>query len=219
MSIKGYWKFEGNSNDLSGNGLNGTDTNITYSQSAGRLNRGASFNGTSSRILIPGTIGDTKNAAKSFGAWVKIGADLTGADTYPMVFFIQYGTTNAINYAIQYMRIGGVNMLSVGRSRANISNEYIPYNNPTAAFGWYHVVGTFDGSGTLKMYVNGNFHNSRTVSLLDGTGTHVQGISFGDLYSVSHYYFNGSIDEAKIWTGELSPAQVKNDYSRIKGFF
>ena len=39
--IKGYWMLNGNSNDYSGNGNNGIDTNIAYSQGYGLLNQGA----------------------------------------------------------------------------------------------------------------------------------------------------------------------------------
>jgi hypothetical protein len=46
--------FEGNSNDSSGNGRDGTDTSITYSTGNGRLGgQGAGFNGSSSKIVIP----------------------------------------------------------------------------------------------------------------------------------------------------------------------
>jgi len=54
MAIKGYWRLNGNSNDASGNGNNGTDTNITYSQANGVLNGGAGFaSDFNSRISFP----------------------------------------------------------------------------------------------------------------------------------------------------------------------
>ena len=43
-----YYKLDSNANDSSGNGYNGTATNVTYGN--GRFNEAANFNGSSSRI-------------------------------------------------------------------------------------------------------------------------------------------------------------------------
>ena len=63
---------------------------------------------------------------------------------------------------------------------------------------WMHVAGTYDGS-TMKIYVNGELHNSRNVStIIDVTES--------DLYighavpgSASDAPFQGFIDEVRIW--------------------
>ena len=50
----GSWRMEGDSNDGSGNGRHGADTNIAYI--AGRFGKAADFNGTTSHILLPGNL-------------------------------------------------------------------------------------------------------------------------------------------------------------------
>lgn len=49
-----HWDFGGNANDISGNGHNGTPSNITYtSGKTGIANSAAKFDGSSSYITIP----------------------------------------------------------------------------------------------------------------------------------------------------------------------
>jgi hypothetical protein len=52
--LVGWWPFNGNANDESGNGNNGTTTNATItSDRNGSLNSAYTFNGTSNFIEIP----------------------------------------------------------------------------------------------------------------------------------------------------------------------
>jgi hypothetical protein len=46
MALIAHWPLNGNTNDVSGNGYDGTPTNITYV--AGKIGQAASFNGTNS---------------------------------------------------------------------------------------------------------------------------------------------------------------------------
>src|SRR5690606_35078959 len=50
-ALVAYWKYNGNSNDSSGNGHNGTDTSMTYG--AGQVGDCAIFNGSTSKIIVP----------------------------------------------------------------------------------------------------------------------------------------------------------------------
>ncbi len=45
-TMAGYYRMEGNSNDSSGNGNNGTDTSMTYNLASGKFGQGASGDGT-----------------------------------------------------------------------------------------------------------------------------------------------------------------------------
>ena len=66
-NLVSYWKLDGNSNDSVGSN-NGSDTNITYGTSYGKINQGALFNGTSSKILTnyQPTYADT-----TIAGWIK----------------------------------------------------------------------------------------------------------------------------------------------------
>ena len=47
----GYWKFDSNSNDFSGNIHNGTDTGVNYS-SGGKVGNSVTFSGGTNRVAI-----------------------------------------------------------------------------------------------------------------------------------------------------------------------
>ena len=53
-NIVAYYKLDGNSNDSVGTN-NGTDTAITYSVANGKINQGAGYNGSTSKITISNT--------------------------------------------------------------------------------------------------------------------------------------------------------------------
>ncbi len=72
---------------------------------------------------------------------------------------------------------------------------------------WYHVACTYDesGSGSMKVYVNGNLDSSRT-------GTGIGAVSYHDslFIGLSEYGpFKGMIDDIRIWNRALSQSEIK----------
>ena len=82
---------------------------------------------------------------------------------------------------------------------------------------WYHLCGTYDGS-SLKIYINGVLNNSISGSGGIGT-TSYYGVQVGRKYNPnpSTYvnYFNGIIDEVKIWDYARTPDQILKSYDKI----
>ena len=77
---------------------------------------------------------------------------------------------------------------------------------------WYHVVGTFN-QGDAKLYINGNKANEKTssVTTLDTTGYDAL---IGAYRSDSPaQFFNGSIDDVRIYNRALSAEEVKYHYN------
>jgi hypothetical protein len=68
-----YYPFEGNANDTSGHGLNGTIIG-SLSVVAGHDGLAYAFNGAENYITVPIDINPTKYAALTMGAWVSAGA-------------------------------------------------------------------------------------------------------------------------------------------------
>src|SRR5581483_2219136 len=76
---------------------------------------------------------------------------------------------------------------------------------------WYHVVMTFDGT-TWKSYVNGSQSGTATA----GAGGNSASVYIGNGYNG---YFNGQIDDVRVYNYALTPAQVKtimNDGAAIR---
>jgi hypothetical protein len=70
---------------------------------------------------------------------------------------------------------------------------------------WHHVIGTWNGS-ELRLYIDGVLNNSNTVaSTLTYPALNTQ---IGRWVGGSSQYFNGYIDEPRIWNRSLSAAEV-----------
>jgi hypothetical protein len=195
--------LNGNSTDSSGNGNNGTDTNITYSQANGRFGMGAGFNGSSSYINVSTNLYALTDFTIS--AWIKttdtgnkeIYEQKNTADNADLDFSINLGKLNLSNY-------------NGSTSPTVTSNASINDGN------WHHVVGTRSGS-TIKVYIDGRYDNQNTSG-----NTVTVGINTGQVGrhpSGGTTYLNGSIDEVIVENIAWTPQQVAKYYSYAKGRF
>jgi hypothetical protein len=83
---------------------------------------------------------------------------------------------------------------------------------------WYHLVGTYDGD-TLKTYTNGRLVTKKSIN---GGSPSRQNTSLkiGKHSSLSgaQEYFNGSVDEVRVWNIERSSEQIqKNMFHPLSG--
>jgi len=216
MAIKGYWRLNGNSNDASGNSNNGTDTSIVYSQSNGVLNGGADFNGSSGRITLNSTISSLFNSKNEWTVSLLFNMDAVGnslffsitssSSSFLLRNCIIYLSGNSPNDAIIVRRYNGTD-------GSLVVSPYIFYTGK-----WYNVIVTYIND-TISIYNNG--------AITSGVGTDTRTASSGGYAAIGAFYqsnslsnyFNGKMDNLIIDNTAWSPAQVKNEYSRIKGFF
>lgn len=80
---------------------------------------------------------------------------------------------------------------------------------------WYHIVATYDGSVTLKLYINGILDTTKTLSSPLNTILNSDGVNLGSWNpgAISDT-LNGYIDEVKIYAYARTADQVKTDYLR-----
>ncbi len=81
---------------------------------------------------------------------------------------------------------------------------------------WHHIVFTFQSgiSNGSHFYVDGKYISSTTITVSNQT----KGLSIGTGdYPFNAQYFNGLIDEVKIYNFALTPEQVKYDYNAGAG--
>jgi hypothetical protein len=77
---------------------------------------------------------------------------------------------------------------------------------------WYHIAGVYDGS-TVKIYVNGNLE--KEVSKTGDQATSTNNILIGA--RIPGGYFNGIIDNPRIWNIALTAEQILNIYQKGVG--
>ena len=209
MAIKGYWKLNGNSNDYSGNGNNGVDTAITYSQANGIFNQGAGLNGTSSKIIVADNAG-LRLTSYTAAAWFK-----TTNTSFNKILY--KGNGSSIDEISLYVYLSGKVIIEYFESGGY--NYYAV--SPTANYAdgkWHFVVGTRQVGGNMTLYIDGKQVDQRTAGTRTTTSTAALGIGVRNL-ATPDSFFNGSLDEVLLDDSVWAPAHVKNKLSQYKGFF
>jgi hypothetical protein len=164
-----YYPFNGNANDESGNGHNGTlhgGVSLTTDR-FGQTNAAYTFNGTDGYISIPslnnitykpityaGWVVITSNFPYTWGFKKKVilGRDQWGNTAQGAISFTSDGTTGVYENQLQNYRGGGFS------PDVPITNTVLPIGS------WVQFTYTQDASGAFKWYINGTVTNSGTYS-------------------------------------------------------
>jgi len=206
--LVGYWKMDEGvgttTADSSGNsniGTFGTGSSAP-SWSNGKFGIGTSFNGTNAYI----SLGQIKSiGAETYSFWFKSTSTSTGH-----VILATNATTS--NYGIS--RIGD-NLLFL-RSGSN----YQYFNNIAQYYDgqWHHLVITVPGGSQSDITNTKAYVDNKEMTKGSGTSSVAPG-AYSNFYIAtgSYGYFNGSIDEVRIYNRALSPAEVSQLYEFAPG--
>lgn len=191
------YHLNGNSNDASGNGRNGTDANISYSLANGKFGQGAGFNGSSSKITI-GNSGDVNPQIFTFMFALKPSA--AGANRS---FWGGVGATSCIG-----MGVGSDNKLKLDKSAvAGICAASVAL--PTNAITICAI--TYDALGNAKIYYDGKLVGSATNYQIFTPQT----IAIGQENSGN--WFNGAMDELAKWNRALPEREIRQLTALMRG--
>ncbi len=210
--LVGWWLLDGNTNDESGNGNNGS------------LSNGASYttdrNGNAnSAVIFPGLLNlpvalEFTNSEWTFSFWVRKDANLghnpiqisemNGSQAASFGFTSLNGNLNLNNEPRIYASAGGTNCGAHGAA-----------SDCTASTGeWIHITYTYS-SDLISIYKNGvlcsNF--SSTSGNWPCINSNMALWIGGDVYGGVVEYFTGAIDDIGIWNRALTPQEVGNLYS------
>jgi hypothetical protein len=152
--LVGWWAFNGNANDESGNGNNGTVNGATLtSDRFGNANKAYSFDGVDDMIEIQETA-ILRCRKITISTWVfKLGNGQIGQIIYK-------GSLNSAQS--EAYSINGSPTFAIKNNSSCIPGagwQIINYNSNINNSVWSHVVGTYDGN-TLKTYIDGVLTNS-----------------------------------------------------------
>lgn len=206
-----YYKLDGNSNDSIGSN-NGTDTAISYSTSYGKINQGASFNGTNSTIAI-GTLSsysfiqNTGNFSISF--WCKINS------TSNQCIILGNNAATTVQKGLYIFQNRGTLELAVTNGISGDFTIDLVLSTFFTDTNWHYIIITSDYSSNLvaiykdgALYISAGMHN-RSLP----TGNSSQNLAFGYSTGYSGYFYNGYLDEVGIWNRALSSTEVTQLYN------
>ncbi len=208
-NLLAYYKMEGNSNDATADGYNGTDTAITYGASYGKINEGANFNGTTSLINLP-VIMPNNTTDRTYAGWVNVGSFVANA-------VIQ--GSNPQGEGETYVELTSTSFQWI----VNTASGYFTLTDPTSRSTgtWYHLGCVVQpASNSMTLYVNGvsvaSGNLSGNTSIKTTTGTWYA--RFGaNIQSTPGAYLTGDIDEWGCWDRALSASEISTLYNGGSG--
>ncbi|MEI6556638.1 MAG: LamG-like jellyroll fold domain-containing protein [Paludibacter sp.] len=191
-----YYPFNGNANDASGYGNNGTVYNATLTTDRfSNANKAYSFDGSSSYIDVPNSTSLNFTNQFTISSWIK--TNFT-TDWQRIVDKGQQATSN------------GYVLDMIGNSvRLNANYEFTT-NATITNNTWKHIV-TVYYNGVAQIYIDGILNNTITstaTSLVACTNNIKIGKANGNLL-----YFHGSIDDIRIYNRNLNQSEVTTLYN------
>jgi len=200
--LVGYWSFNegrgGQAGDSSGNGNTGTITGASWVN--GKRGKALSFNGSSDYV----DAGDKSNlnfgtGDFSISLWYKSGQ----LNTDRRGLIVKASSYNTKGYSIQYFASTDELYFYLNDGTNSQSLKVVPAGGEI----WRHAVFVVDRSvNKAKAYYNGNFEGEVSISLIGDLST-TEKFVIG-AFSLPTRYFNGSIDDVRIYNRALSAAEI-----------
>lgn len=173
----------------------------------GKYNGGYCFNGMNDFIASTSALNFNDTNGFTIGAWIYKNNSQGGT--------IFYDSNGGVDRGMYLNIQNGVITFDIAATTNMIVQSTDNLNNNT----WYYITATWDGTigstSHAHIYINGaevtNYLTGQT-----GVGTHnnpnnIYWIGYGS--TGSYYYWNGSIDEVRVWNRTLTPSDVLVQYS------
>ncbi len=190
--------------DASGNNLNGAITGATWN-STGKFGKALSFDGNSNWVTVADNNLLDLTTAMTLEAWVRPSVAnswdtvLMKEDrTYDLAYSL-YSAAGAGNPPVGYLQAGGY-----GEA---LGNSVVPVNQ------WSHLALTYDNA-SLRLYVNGILVASKAKSGTITTTASPLRIGGNNVWGE---FFNGLIDEVRIYNRVLAAAEIQTDMNTPVG--
>jgi hypothetical protein len=205
-----YYPFNGNADDSSGNGNNGTVYGATStSDRFGVFNKAYNFDGDQDYILIPNSVSLNPNAI-TFSIWAYFNNGNCG-----ILSKSDATTNNNYGYSIIYNFQNQNSGLFTGWNTSG-SCTY-PTPNEGYTFGssgiiqistWQHILISINEQGECKQYINGIQTYTYNHIPLNTCNSNLSLLHIGRQWLGDPCWMNGKIDDIRIYNRALSQSEV-----------
>ena len=210
--LVGWWPFNGNANDESGNGNHGTVNGATLTNDRnGKASSSFSFDGKKDFINCINNNLPINNNSRSFSIWFKLTPTLNYDDGYCLVSYgssINYGSLNDIFIKLKDIEYNHHMIYSIYNSDFDLSQK------------WHNIIITYTNTkiDSINYFLDGirlpnKFHD--LIGNISKLNTEKTELLFGKsiTYYASQFYFNGQLDDIAIYNRALSEAEIQALYT------
>ncbi len=205
------YPFNGNTNDESGNGNNGSPSAISYTYDRfSEIIASGDFSNSSSKVDVSPSIFPFHLNTYSYSVWVKLNSIPASEQLYSI---LSIGSDKADQF-LMASNITGQIGFGYGSYFANLTtpDRYWSSSLPSLAT-WYHIALT-RSSTSLNFYINGTLVDSRsTSSSAAAYGSPIQAIIGARIGSPTIQHFDGNIDDLRIYNRDLSSTEIQSLYN------
>lgn len=214
--LVGWWPFNGNANDESGNGNDGTVNGATLTTDRdGNANSAYSFDGVNDYIEVAhsSTIDFADEQTMTLSYWFTIDELPPGGQEYQLFMKVLGGGSSTVGYQTALFNSGMLTLRAKnGTGTPWIGSSCGPISPSSSFYNVVHIITPV----SVKCYLNGaealNVSNdqvfgSNEESLIIGWNN-----SFNNMASIA---FNGNLDDIGLWNRALTPEEVTALYTGV----
>ncbi len=197
-----YYKLDelsGNSADASGHNNTGVQSNISYGTGNGKINNGALFNGSNSKIVTSTVPATGTNLTATYNVWFKTTSSARQE-------LLNFGDNNTTRDGLQLF------IYTDGKLYINFSAQGGPNTTQTVTDGLWHMATVSLSSGTGSFYLDGSLVGTIGSGNLSITSNGSNSRDIGN-YQSAYYWFNGSMDEFGVWSTALTQTDISTLYN------
>ena len=194
-SLVARYAFDGNANDGSGHGYNGTvQGSPTYV--AGKDGQAIALDGVRQYVVVE-SVGITGAAPRTIAGWAK--ADTTSITAWANVFGFTGPTGNGGHFDIEAVGDSGTNATLgyYGLHRYGWEFNILPID-----LEWHHLAASFDGT-TVRWYGDGMLVGSDDVDNVNTPGPFHVGKR-----QDNEVFFPGAVDEVRVYSEALADGEI-----------
>lgn len=208
--LVGYWQFDGNANDASGNGNNGTVSGAVLANDRfGNINNAYIFDTSPDKIEIPNSTQLQLTNSYSISVWIKPINNVYGSGPNYHSIVEKWGGTGDASYLVG-LRTNGVPFFDTDNGT---STTYLDSDQPMLNNIWTNIV-FIQSNDTAAIYINGILDTMRT-------GMNIPFVMNNDLKFAANDPYNqgsaldsyeGYLDDIGIWSRPLTSVEISNLY-------
>jgi len=200
----GYWEFDGNTEDSSGNGNDGTVHGATWTTDC-KSGSCLDFDGDDDVTIADSpslsSPAYTKQATWMF--WVKFNT-LDFSFNWP-TFLGKGFAVGSKEYDVRFNN--GTKQIFLSLSNGSQSQDRVFDKADWQIDEWYHIAITYEGTTQkVKLYINGDWVDTKTFTINNPLRDTDKSLEIGTSD------FNGIMDEVKIWNYALTEEEIKEEY-------